>query len=58
VTLATAPITAAGTIDETDYDYGSAFPSFATPSGYLHLWVFKETPDSHLTLWEQWAPLP
>jgi hypothetical protein len=55
-TLAKAPVTGSG-IDETTYDYGRGdFPWFATPAGYLHLWVFKDTPDSPNALWLQWAP--
>jgi hypothetical protein len=58
VTLANAPVVAPGTLNETDLDYGSEFPWFATPSGYLHLWVFRDDPSHPLALWEQWAPLP
>ena len=58
VKLATAPVSGSG-IDETDYDYSTGgFPWFATPQGYAHLWEFKETPNSPLALWLQWAPLP
>jgi hypothetical protein len=45
------------TLTQLDYLTG-AFPWFATPRGYLHLWEFKETLDSRLALWLQWAPLP
>jgi hypothetical protein len=58
VRLANAPKYGSG-ISETDLDYLSGgFPWFATPRGYLHLWLFKETPDSPMALWLQWAPLP
>ena len=58
VTLAKAPVSGTG-VDQTFYDYLSGgFPWFATPQGYLHLWLFKETPDSPQALWLQWAPLP
>jgi hypothetical protein len=57
VQLAIAP-TYGADITLTSLDYGPEFPWFATPQGYLHLWVFKDTPDSPLALWEQWAPLP
>ena len=58
VTLAQAPVSGSG-IDLTSYDYDrGGFPWFATPDGYLHLWLFKATPDSQQMLWLQWAPLP
>ena len=58
VALAQAPTSGTG-IDLTSYDYNAGgFPWFATPQGYLHLWLFKATPDSQQALWLQWAPLP
>ncbi len=58
VPLAKAPTYGSG-IDETDLDYLSGgFAWFATAQGYLHLWTFRETPDSPPALWLQWAPLP
>ena len=58
VTLASAPTVGSG-IDETQFDYlTEGFPWFATGQGYIHLWEFKETADSHDALWVQWAPLP
>ena len=58
VTLAQAPTSGSG-IEQTSYDYNTGgFPWFATPQGYLHLWLFKATPDSQQALWLQWAPLP
>ena len=58
VPLANAPVSGSG-IDETSYDYlAGGAPWFATPNGYLHLWLFKATPDSPQALWLQWAPLP
>ena len=57
IQIAIAPTYGAG-ITLTLLDYSPAFPSFSVAQGYLHLWVFKETPDSPLALWLQWAPLP
>ena len=58
VNLAKPPVSGTG-IDQTNYDYlTGGFPWFATAQGYAHLWMFKETPDSPLALWLQWAPLP
>jgi hypothetical protein len=56
-TLAKAPVSGSG-IDQTQYGYGAdGSPWFATPGGYLNLWVFKATLDSPHALWLQWAPI-